>query len=96
MIQTICFYRNVYFAWVAEGGKGIHFYYPLIPGNIEQDPAMLLKPDQLDNKDVPIDNSYPEEVIVMKMTREIEALIGIFGSIRLVADNQNVRFTNNF
>ena len=34
--------------------------------------------------------------MVMKMARKIEGLTGIFGSIRLVADNQNVRFTNNF
>ena len=90
-------FRNVYFARVAEGGKAIYFYYPLIPWNVEQDPAMFLKPDVLDNKDdVPIDNSHPEEVMVMKMARKIEGLTGIFGSIRLVADNQNGRFTTNF
>jgi len=54
----------------------------LIPGNIEQDPTTFLKPDVLDNEDdVPIDNSHPEEVMVMKMARKIEALMGIFGSI---------------
>ena len=58
---------------------------------------MFLKPDVLDDEDdIPIDNSHQEEVMVMKMARKIEGLTGIFGSIRLVADNQNVRFTNNF
>ena len=90
-------FRNVYFGRVAEGGKAIYFYYPLIPGNIEQDPTMFLKLDVLDNKDdVPIDNSRQEEVMVMKMARKIEGLTGIFGLIRLVANNQNVQFTNNF
>ena len=90
-------FRNVYFGRVAEGGKAIYFYYPLIPGNIEQDPAIFLKLDVLNDKDnVPIDNSHQEEVMVMKMARKIEGLTGIFGSIRLVADNQNVRFTNIF
>ena len=49
-----------------------------------------------DKDDVPIDNSHQEEVMVMKMARKIEGLTCIFGSIRLVANNQNVRFTNNF
>ena len=93
------FFRNVYcirVVQVAEGRKTIYFYYPLIPGNLEQDPAIFLKPDQLNNKDVPIDNSHPKEMMVKKMAREIEALTGIFGSIQLVANNQNVRFTNIF
>ena len=65
--------------------------------NIEQDPAMFLKPDVLDNKDnIPIDNSHQEGVMIMKMARKIEGLAGNFGCIRLVADDQNVRFTNNF
>ena len=34
-------FRNIYFAWIAENGKTIYFYYPLIPGNIKQDPAMF-------------------------------------------------------
>ena len=46
--------------------------------------------------DVPIDNSHPEEVMVMKMARKFEDLTGIFGLIQLVADNQNIQFTNNF
>ena len=63
-------FRNVYFGRVAKGGKAIYFYYPLIPRNIEQDPAMFLKPDVFDDKDdVPIDNSHQEEVMVMKMAR---------------------------
>ena len=90
-------FRNVYFARVAENGKAIYFYYLLIPRNIEQDPAMFLKPDMLDDKDnVPIENSHKEEVMLMKMARKIEGLTGIFGLILLVADNQNVQFTNNF
>ena len=73
-------FRNVYFGRVAEGGKTIYFYYPLIPGNIEQDPTMFLKQEVLDDEDdVPIDNSHQEEVMVMKMARKIEGLTGIFG-----------------
>ena len=76
-------FRNVYFARVAENWKAIYFYYLLIPGNIEQNPATFLKLDNvLDDKDnVLIDNSHSEGVIVMKMARKNEALEGVFGSI---------------
>ena len=75
----------------------MYFYYPLIPGNIEQDPNTFLKPDVLDNKDnVTIDNSHPEEAMVMKMPRKIEVLKGVFGLIRLVTSDPNVKVTNNF
>ena len=58
---------------------------------------MFLKPDVLDDKDDnPIDNSYQEEVLVMKMPRKIEGLTGFFCLIQLVADNQNVQFTKRF
>ena len=56
---------------------------------------MFLKLDRLNNTDIPIDNSHSEQVVVMKMARKIEALTGIFGLIRLLANNQNVQFTNN-
>ena len=75
-------FRNVYFSQVAERGKAMYFYYLLIPGNNEQDPAMFLKPDVLHNKNkVPIDNSHPEGVIVIKMAKKIEALESVLGSI---------------
>ena len=49
-----------------------------------------------DKDNVPIDKSHPEEVMVMKMARKIEALKGDFGPIRLVASDPNVEFTNNY
>ena len=91
-------FRNVYFSRVAENGKAIYFYYPSIPGNIEQNSTTFSKLDDSLNykNNVPIDNSYPEGVMVMKMARKIKALEGVFGLIQLTASNPNVKFTNNF
>ena len=91
------FIRNVFFAQVTEGKKSIYFYYLLIHGNIEEVPTIFLQPEPLDNKDNVFEgNDHPESVMVMKMAEKIEACKGVFGTIRLISSDSNIKLTTIF